>query len=145
MAFLVSGLDITASATAEQVASLPAIPVYLLQSSALGGGLVELFLGKGVLGQDITANSVLQLHPFAIAGFVGLVANALALLPLGRKSLLDFAWCALFVPADGPSRLALLGSTDTDGGRIAIAMFGRRGTWHIVNKNFKCTMCPCRH
>jgi hypothetical protein len=85
LAFLIVGLSMTASANMDQVANLPGLPIYLLQASALGGGLTEMFLGKGVLGQGVAENSILQLHPFAISGFVGLMANAIALLPLGRK------------------------------------------------------------
>jgi hypothetical protein len=63
---------------------LPSLPVELLRSSALAGGLVEWLLGDGVLlSPDPTA--LIRLHPFAIAGFVGLVSNALSLLPIGSK------------------------------------------------------------
>ena len=85
-AFLVTGLTITATSDMSQVASLPALHVNVLLSSSLGGGLTEFFLGKGVLEQGIGENAVLPLHPFAIAGFVGLMSNSLALLPLGSKS-----------------------------------------------------------
>ncbi|KAI2496533.1 response to high light intensity [Fragilaria crotonensis] len=43
------------------------------------------------------------MHPYSVSGFVGLLTNALALLPLGH----------------------------TDGGRITLAMFGRRGAYLI--------------
>lgn len=82
---LVNGLGITASMDLTASSQLPALPVLLLHASALGGGLVETFLGSGVLS-TATPETVLPLHPFAIAGFVGLITNALALLPLGRKS-----------------------------------------------------------
>ena len=85
--FLVTGLGITASLDMNQAASLPGLPVYILQSSALGAALTEIFLGKGILGQGVSVNSILPLHPFAISGFTGLIANAMALLPVGRKSL----------------------------------------------------------
>lgn len=71
----------------EAAAQLPCMPIFLLQSSALGSGLIEFFLGNGVLVSGVTENAVLPLHPFAIAGFTGMLANALALLPLGRKYL----------------------------------------------------------
>jgi len=64
---------------------LPALPLYLLRSSALGGGLIELFLGKGALMRDLPGEAVLPLHPYAIAGFTGIITNSIALLPLGRK------------------------------------------------------------
>lgn len=82
--FLVVGLVLTTSMDQQTVADLPALPMYLLRSSSLGGGLIELFLGKGVLMRDIPSDVVLPLHPFAVAGYVGLIYNALALLPLGR-------------------------------------------------------------
>jgi len=85
LAFLVSGLSMTAAMDMDSAAHLPALPVFLLQSSALGSGLTEFFLGKGVLVSGVTENVVLPLHPFAISGFTGMIANALALLPLGRK------------------------------------------------------------
>lgn len=84
VAMLVTGLDMTASADLQQIADLPALPLYLLRSSTLGGGLIELFLGKGALMQDLSADTVLPLHPFAVAGYVGIMVNSLALLPLGR-------------------------------------------------------------
>lgn len=77
------GLDQTASTELIQSAQLPVLPVEVLQSSALGGGLVELFLGRGVL--DLPPGSTVPLHPLAISGFVGLMTNALALLPIGSK------------------------------------------------------------
>lgn len=81
---LVNGLGITASMDMTAQSQLPALPVLLLHASALGGGLIEFFLGSGVLS-SATPETVLPLHPFAIAGYVGLITNALALLPLGRK------------------------------------------------------------
>jgi hypothetical protein len=50
--------------------------------------MVEYFLGKGVLdsvGLSTGLAAVIPLHPFAVSGYVGLILNALALLPLGRK------------------------------------------------------------
>lgn len=81
---LVNGLGITASMDMTSVSQLPALPVSLLHTSALGGGLIESFLGSGVL-TSATLETVLPLHPFAIAGYAGLITQALALLPLGRK------------------------------------------------------------
>lgn len=83
--FLVAGLGITAASDAAQAADLPALPLYLLRTSTLGGDMIELFLGKGTLMQALPSDTVLPLHPFAVAGFTGLLVNALALLPLGRK------------------------------------------------------------
>jgi hypothetical protein len=85
------GLSLTAVANFNDVAALfPALPTDLLRSSALGGGLIELFLGKSALVSNsataiASGYSVVPLHPIAIAGFVGLLSNALALLPIGSK------------------------------------------------------------
>lgn len=64
---------------------LPVLPVDFVRSSSLGGGLVEFFLGPTALLPDQGPNAFVQLHPFAIAGFIGCLINSLALLPLGRK------------------------------------------------------------
>ena len=53
-------------------------------------------LGNGILNSP-DPNQAIPLHPLALAGFGGLVINALSLLPLGN----------------------------TDGGRISVAFFGR--------------------
>ncbi len=63
---------------------LPSLPVELVRSSSLAGGLVEWLLGDGVLLSPDPSASI-RLHPLAIAGFVGLLANALSLLPIGSK------------------------------------------------------------
>jgi hypothetical protein len=151
LAFLVAGLSMTASANMDQIANLPGLPVYLLQSSALGGGLTEMFLGKGVLGQGVSADSILQLHPFAISGFVGLMANAIALLPLGRKcnpaasmviELSHFSMgpfssrvCTYDACIEVSFFLTVcvppLSFVETDGGRVALTMFGRRGAFVV--------------
>eukprot|EP00551_Chaetoceros_affinis_P010571 CAMPEP_0203669702 /NCGR_PEP_ID=MMETSP0090-20130426/5997_1 /ASSEMBLY_ACC=CAM_ASM_001088 /TAXON_ID=426623 /ORGANISM="Chaetoceros affinis, Strain CCMP159" /LENGTH=895 /DNA_ID=CAMNT_0050534435 /DNA_START=443 /DNA_END=3130 /DNA_ORIENTATION=+ len=75
---------------------LPSLPVELVRSSSLAGGLVEWLLGDGVLLSPDPA-ALIRLHPLAMAGFVGLLANALSLLPIGN----------------------------TDGGRISLSLFGR--------------------
>lgn len=85
LAIFVQGLSMTAALDLDQHALLPVLPTYLLRSSALGGGLIELFLGNGSLMQGLSEGSVLPLHAFAIAGYVGVLMNALALLPLGSK------------------------------------------------------------
>ena len=83
VACLLIGLQLTQSVSLE--AALPVLPVEFVRSSSLGGGLVEFFLGKVALLQDQGPNAVIQLHPYAVAGFVGCIVNALAMLPLGRK------------------------------------------------------------
>lgn len=78
------GLDLTASTDLTQTVLLPSLPVQLLKASALGGGLIDWFLGEGALTLP-DPDSVLPLHPYAISGYLGLVGNALALLPIGSE------------------------------------------------------------
>eukprot|EP00957_Ditylum_brightwellii_P147434 11226474-Ditylum_brightwellii.AAC.1 len=70
---------------AAELSQLPGLPVQLLRSSSLGGGIIEYLLGDDILlSPDPTAT--VSLHPYAIAGFVGIMSNALALLPAGNES-----------------------------------------------------------
>jgi Zn-dependent protease len=110
--FLVTGLQLTLLADAATVQQLPALPVNVLCISTLGATLIDYLFGGGpgfVSLQD--PQSFVQLHPLAIAGFLGLIMNALEVLPLGG----------------------------TDGGRMSLAVFGRSGhsiisgfTWLIL-------------
>lgn len=101
------GLVLTAIADAETVQMFPGLPLEILRQSSLGGGLIDLVLGNGVLNipassseaAQALAGTVIALHPLAVAGFVSLFVNALAMVPAGR----------------------------TDGGRISMAIFGRSG------------------
>ena len=69
---------------------LPSLPIQLVRSSSLAGGMVEWLLGDGaLLSPDPTA--LIRLHPLAIAGFIGIVSNALNLLPLGSKTTTPFS------------------------------------------------------
>ena len=99
---LIAGMEISTSMDMVAANQLPAFPIAILKSSTLGGGIVEFFVGKGTL-MSSSADSVLPLHPLAIAGFVGMFSNALALLPIGN----------------------------TDGGRVSQVMFGRRGAYLV--------------
>ena len=94
--FLSSSLDF------KDVMDLPSLPVLFLKSSALCGGLVEFFMGKGALTTSALSETF-HLHPLAVAGVLGSISNALALLPFGH----------------------------TDGGRVALTMFGRRGAYLV--------------
>ncbi|CAB9521628.1 Probable zinc metalloprotease EGY1, chloroplastic [Seminavis robusta] len=83
---------------------LPALPLDILRQSTLGGGIIDGILGAGALSvppgaeaTDAVAGMTVSLHPVAVAGYIGLILNGLALLPIGT----------------------------TDGGRIAQALFGR--------------------
>jgi len=80
---LLLGLEEMIALDISQQEYLPALPIELIRSSALGSGIIESFLGSIVFQ---TTSSVLPLSPLAIAGFLGLITNALALLPIGRKS-----------------------------------------------------------
>lgn len=95
---LYSGLEATAFTSPDDQALLPGLPMELVRSSALAGGMVEWLLGDGILLSPNPAAATVLLHPLAIAGLVGLINNALALLPVGN----------------------------TDGGRIAQSLFGRK-------------------
>mgnify|MGYP000316899097 CR=1 FL=1 len=83
---------------------LPALPLDILRQSTLGGGIIDAILGAGALsvppGAELSqavAGMTVSLHPVAVAGYIGLIVNGLALLPIGT----------------------------TDGGRVALSMFGR--------------------
>jgi len=92
---LLVGLSLTSSASEVDVASFPRISSALLHSSLLGSLLVELACGVPSAAESASSYA---LHPFALAGLGGTLANALALLPIGRL----------------------------DGGRAATAAYGRR-------------------
>jgi len=95
--FLVTGLQSTLLADATASQYFPTIPVSLLQLSTLGGSIVDNFFGgTGIINLQDPSNT-LNLHPFALAGFCGMMLNSLELLPLGS----------------------------TDGGRLSQALFGR--------------------
>lgn len=106
-ACLVAGLILTASASAagasvgmggfgasdSALALFPVVPAALFRASALGGTIVNALLPGGVVDVD----GLVTVHPFVLAGFTGLLANALNALPIGRL----------------------------DGGRAVLAAFGR--------------------
>eukprot|EP00579_Thalassiosira_antarctica_P001524 CAMPEP_0201869040 /NCGR_PEP_ID=MMETSP0902-20130614/2705_1 /ASSEMBLY_ACC=CAM_ASM_000551 /TAXON_ID=420261 /ORGANISM="Thalassiosira antarctica, Strain CCMP982" /LENGTH=945 /DNA_ID=CAMNT_0048394477 /DNA_START=47 /DNA_END=2884 /DNA_ORIENTATION=+ len=111
IAVLCYGLDLTASADLATVQSFPGLPLAILRQSTLGGGLIDIFLGNGVLSVPASAeaaqalaSTMISLHPLAVAGFVSLLVNAFALVPAGR----------------------------TDGGRISMALFGRSGSQAVT-------------
>jgi hypothetical protein len=125
--FLLVGLELTQSSSLDS--ALPVLPVGFVRSSSLGGGLVEFFLGKVALLPDQGPNAEIQLHPFAIGGFLGCLVNALAMLPLGRESvLIESVLISICFELTTPTCFTTL---DTDGGRISLAMFGRRGAFVI--------------
>jgi Zn-dependent protease len=75
----------------------PALPVSVIRASTLGGSIVDHFLGDITSLQDLKAP--VPMHPLALAGFTSLIIQCVDLLPLGR----------------------------TDGGRLSLALFGRKG------------------
>ena len=89
------GLGMTATASDQAASLFPTLATTTLHCSLLGSLITEAFLGTSSPAADAAS---LPLHPLALAGFAGLLANALALLPVGRL----------------------------DGGRAATAAYGRR-------------------
>ena len=79
------GLELTRQISLD--ANLPVLPVDLARASSLGGGMIQYFLGKSALMPGQGPEAFVELHPFAISGWIGCIINALALLPLGRKLL----------------------------------------------------------
>mmetsp|Transcript_15400 Transcript_15400/g.20182 ORF Transcript_15400/g.20182 Transcript_15400/m.20182 type:complete len:689 (-) Transcript_15400:573-2639(-) len=95
MGMLAAGLLMTTGASPEALASYPVVPASLFQSSLLAG-VISVFTAPTVITAQAT--SAVPVHPFAIAGLAGLIANALNFMPIGQL----------------------------DGGRAAIAAFNRR-------------------
>jgi membrane-associated protease RseP (regulator of RpoE activity) len=102
VAFLTIGLSVTASTDLEYQSLLPTVPTYILRSSTMGGAFIEWFIGPNSLAPGSISSSRLPLHPFAIAGFIGMLSNALALLPLGSTYRLGYA---VFLPTLYPFHL----------------------------------------
>lgn len=107
---------------------LPALPLEILRQSTLGGSIIDSVLGsgalsvpEGALGTAAVAGITIPLHPVAVAGYISLVVNSLSLLPIGSKSL-SFALTA-HPPQSRP--ILTLCPSATDGGRIAVSLFGR--------------------
>ena len=103
-AALYIGLQMTAFADPSSAASFPALPLQILRQSTLGGGIIESVLGSGTLSvpdgaYQLISSINIPLHPVALAGFISLIVNAFALLPIGT----------------------------TDGGRMSQAVFNRAG------------------
>ena len=93
------GLQITIGLDSAGYNALPVLPISFLTQSALGGGIIEAFLGENTLTNVVDPSATIHVHPFVIAGYTALFTNALNLTPFGR----------------------------TDGGRISLALFGRSG------------------
>ena len=95
LALFLAGLALTSGAPEAALPAFPRIATPILHGSLFASLAVEAALGEAAAAADSTA---VALHPLALAGFTGLVANALAILPIGRL----------------------------DGGRAATAAFGRK-------------------
>ena len=78
---------------------LPALPVSVLKLSTLGSSIIDNFFGADGLMMLQSPDTPISLHPYAIAGYCGLLINAVEMLPLGAN----------------------------DGGRLSLSMFGRQG------------------
>lgn len=90
IAALVAGLAITSSG---QIADwFPQVPSALFHASILVGSIADTILPAGLREQ-----ATIAVHPLAVVGYTGLLANALNLMPIGRL----------------------------DGGRIMQALYGR--------------------
>jgi len=97
--FLVVGVQMTLLADPETSLYFPALPVSLLRLSTLGGTIIDTLYGGAGFITAQAENANILMHPYAVAGFTGLLINSLALLPLGS----------------------------TDGGRMSQALFSRNG------------------
>jgi hypothetical protein len=79
LATLAAGLTLSAAGpTPDEILSWPVIPVALLKSSSL---VAALAIG---IDPDAAQGVTATVHPLVLAGYVGVVVNALNLLPLGR-------------------------------------------------------------
>ena len=78
---LLYGLQLTAGVKSNQVASLPHMPLEFFQLSTLTSATIESFLGTDVLLSLDPVSDNVAIHPLVIAGHVGILVNALNLLP----------------------------------------------------------------
>eukprot|EP00546_Thalassionema_frauenfeldii_P015437 CAMPEP_0178929998 /NCGR_PEP_ID=MMETSP0786-20121207/20968_1 /TAXON_ID=186022 /ORGANISM="Thalassionema frauenfeldii, Strain CCMP 1798" /LENGTH=636 /DNA_ID=CAMNT_0020606431 /DNA_START=29 /DNA_END=1936 /DNA_ORIENTATION=- len=96
---LAYGLLATVSSTPEMLQGYPALSVSELRCSTLASSIVDYFFGGNGAVTSGSLDTAVKLHPFAVAGFAGVIIQALELLPFGS----------------------------TDGGRMSLALFGRSG------------------
>lgn len=80
---LVFGIVQTNTMDQASYALLPTLPVDFIKASSLGGNIINSLMNDQIL--TLQDKDAVPLHPFAIAGFCGLMINALSLLPIGRK------------------------------------------------------------
>lgn len=69
-------------------ATLPSLPIDILRQSTLGGSIIDTIIQGALYVPDGASSSglMVSLHPLAVAGYISLIVNALALLPVGSKS-----------------------------------------------------------
>lgn len=100
LVFLGAGLQATGTAPNDVALFFPSLPVSSIRMSTAGSAIIdEFFGGAGSISLQDPAMPI-PLHPWAIAGYVALIVNALELVPIGA----------------------------TSGGRLALSLFGRPGT-----------------
>jgi Zn-dependent protease len=102
LACAVYGLALTAGATAESLATFPALPAAFLDSSFLLHELADQFLHTSTAAAATPA--LTAVHPLVAIGMTGLLTNAFNFLPIGRL----------------------------DGGRVAMAVGGRQSADNIA-------------
>jgi len=81
---LLVGLQLTAGVqtTSQAIASLPHLPLEFLQLSSLTSATIETLMGTDVLlSLDPVSDNGVAVHPLVVAGHVGILLNALNLLP----------------------------------------------------------------
>ena len=80
------GLALTPN-TKEALPFLPLVPISLLKMSTLASGLVDSVLGSGFVEgfQSESEGKLVPLSPLAIAGFYGMIVNALSMIPFGSE------------------------------------------------------------
>lgn len=123
LGLMYAGLEQQVFMDATTQAQLPCLPVEMIRSSSLGGGMIEWLLGDGLLTSP-DPKALVRLHPLAIAGFVGILSNALSLLPIGSK--LDRTSISFTLWRRTTSHIFFFViHVDTDGGRVSMSLFGR--------------------
>ena len=78
---IVSGLDLTVTASAQELESFPVISAALVKSSYLVGVIASFIAPKLML---LPNAQPIPVHPLFLVGWSGLVSQALNLLPIGR-------------------------------------------------------------
>ena len=86
-----AGMFLSSSMDAAAFADLPALPLALLRQSSLAGGIIDsispglLSIPDAALNTRALTDINIPLHPLTIAGYFGLMIDAINLLPAGSK------------------------------------------------------------